>query len=158
MSQKAKELVERFNGLNNELISFVEKCSDEDWKKVVSGEGWTIGVVMRHIAGAHFGLLLDFAKDIVAGNTLPEMSMDQIDKMNAKHAQDHANCTKDEVLNMLHKNGSSLAEFVNGLDDEGLAKTAHFSLAGSDINTKQLIKIIIHGGTEHLTNIKATVS
>ena len=62
MSQKAKELVERFNGLNNELISFVEKCSDEDWKKIVSGEEWTVGVVTRHVAKAHFGLLLDFAK------------------------------------------------------------------------------------------------
>jgi len=157
MSQKAKELAERFNGLNNELISFVEKCSDEDWKKVVSGEGWTVGVVMRHVAGGHYGLL-DFAKNIVAGNAIPEISMEQIDQMNAKHAQDHADSTKEEVLGMLRKNGSSIAEFVNGLDDEDLTRSAHFSLAGGDINTKQLIKIIINGGTEHLTNIKATVS
>ena len=157
MSQKAKELVERFDALNNELISFVEKCSDENWKKVVSGEEWTVGVVTRHVAGGHYGLL-DFAKNIVAGNALPEISMDQIDQINAKHVQDHADCTKEEVLGMLRKNGSSIAEFVNGLDDEDLAKTAHFSLAGGDINTKQLIKIIMHGGTEHLTNIKATVS
>jgi hypothetical protein len=158
MSEKAKELLDRFNAINDELISLVEKCSDEDWKKVVSGEEWTVGVVMRHVVGAHFGMLLDMAKNIVAGNALPEMSMDQIDQMNAKHAQDHANCTKEEVLEMFRKNGASLAEFVNGLDDEDLAKSAYFSLAGSDINTKQMIKIIINGGTEHLTNIKATVS
>ena len=157
MSEKAKELVERFNGLNNELISFVEKCSDEDWKKIVSGEGWPVGVVTRHVAGGHYGLL-DFAKNIVAGNAQPEISMDQIDQMNAKHAQDHANCTKEEVLDMLRKNGASIAEFVRGLDDEDLAKTAYFSLANGDINTKQLIKIIIHGGNEHLTNMQAAVS
>jgi len=158
MSQKAKELVERFNGVSNELISLVEKCSDEDWKKVVSAEEWTVGVVTHHVAEAHFGMLLDFAKNIVAGNALPEVSMDQIDQLNAKHAQDHASCTKEEVLPMLRKNVSSIAEFVNGLEDEDLDKTAHFSLAGRDVNTKQMIKIIINGGTEHLTNIKATVS
>lgn len=158
MSEKAKELVERFNGVSNELISLVEKCSDEDWKKVVSAEEWTVGVVTRHVAEAHFGMLLDFAKNIVAGNALPEVNMGQIDQLNAKHAQDHTNCTKEEVLPMLRKNVSSIAEFVNGLNDEDLDKTAHFSLAGRDINTKQMIKIIINGGTEHLTNIKATVS
>jgi len=158
MSQKAKELLERFNAINNELISLVEKCPDEDWKKVVSGEEWTLGVVMRHVAGAHFGFLLDLAKNMVEGKPLPEMSMDQIDQMNAKHAQDYANCTKEEVLDMFRKNGASIAEFVNGLNDEDLEKTAHFSLAGSDINTKQMIKIIIHGGTEHLNSIKTTIS
>ena len=157
MSQKAKELLERFNTLNNELISFVEKCSDEDWEKVVSAEEWTVGVVTRHVAGGHYGLL-DFAKNLVEGKALPEISMDQIDQMNAKHAQDYANCTQEEVLDLLRKNGSSIAEFINRLNDEDLAKSAHFSLAGGDINTKQMINIIVHGGNEHLTNIKATVS
>ena len=32
MSQAAKELAERFTGFNNEVIAFVENCSDENWK------------------------------------------------------------------------------------------------------------------------------
>jgi len=113
--------------------------------------------VARHVAEAHYGLL-DMAKNIAAGEPLPDINMDAIDQMNLKHAQDHADCTKEEVLGMLRNNGSAVSEFIDGLNDEDLARSAHFSLAGRDITTKQLIKILINGGTEHLTNIKAAMS
>ena len=84
MEQKSKEVAGRFSTLNNDLISFVENCSDEDWKKVCPGEDWTIGVVVRHTAGAHYGLT-DLAKLLAAGEPLPEISMDTIDELNAQH-------------------------------------------------------------------------
>ncbi len=33
MSQRAKELSERFMSFNTEVIAFVENCSDENWRK-----------------------------------------------------------------------------------------------------------------------------
>ena len=44
-------------GFNNEVIAFVEKCSDENWEKVCSGEEWPVGVVVRHIAAGQFSAL-----------------------------------------------------------------------------------------------------
>ena len=49
MSDRAKELAARFTAFNDEMISFVETCSDENWKKMCEGENWTIGLVARHV-------------------------------------------------------------------------------------------------------------
>ena len=45
MGTRAKDLVERFKAFNDEFAAFVEDCSDEAWKKICSGEKWSVGVV-----------------------------------------------------------------------------------------------------------------
>jgi hypothetical protein len=155
MRQRAKELSERFMSFNNEVIAFVEKCSDENWEKVTSGEKWPVGVVARHIAAGHYGAF-DIAKMIVDGKQLPELTMEAVDQGNAQHAEKHANCTKDEVLGILREKGSSIAEYVAGLDDADLDRTSNLALVGGTISVQQFLEnIIIHFGTEHLTNMKS---
>jgi hypothetical protein len=155
MSQRAKELSKGFMGFNNEVIAFVEKCSDENWEKVCSREKWPVGVVARHIAAGHYSAL-GLAKMIVDGKQLPNLTQETIDQGNAQHAQKHANCTKDEVLGILREKGSSVADYVAGLDDADLDRTSNLSVAGGTISTQQFIEnIIIHSGTEHLTNMKS---
>ena len=154
MSQRAKELSERFMSFNNEVIAFVEKCSDENWEKVCSGEKWPVGVVARHIAAGHYSAL-GLAKMIADGKQLPELTQETIDQGNAQHAQKHANCTKDEVLGILREKGSSVADYVARLDDADLDRTSNLSVVGGNISAQQFIKnIIILSGTEHLTNMK----
>jgi hypothetical protein len=156
MGQRAKELSERFMSFYNEVIAFVEKCSYENWEKVTSGEKWPVGVVARHIAAGHYGAF-DIAKMIVDGKQLPELTMEAIDQGNAQHAKKHANCTKDEVLGILREKGSSIAEYVAGLDDADLDRTSNLALVGGTISAQQFLEnIIIHSGTEHLTNMKST--
>lgn len=154
MSQRAKELAERFRVFNNEVISFVENCSDRDWRKVCSGEEWTVAVVAHHLAAGHYGAL-DLAKMIVAGEPLPQLSMDVIDQMNAQHAQEHANCTQSEVLGILREQGPAIADYVSGLNEADLDRTGHLALAGGDISTQQFIEnIIINSGTGHLVSMR----
>ena len=52
MSQRAQNLVKRFKEFNDELIRFVEACSEEQWAKVCA-EDWSLGVVARHIVAGH---------------------------------------------------------------------------------------------------------
>ena len=33
MKEHAKRLVEQFNRFNQDMVAFVETCSEEDWKK-----------------------------------------------------------------------------------------------------------------------------
>jgi hypothetical protein len=154
MSQRAKELSERFRKFNNEVIAFVEKCSDENWGKVCPGEVWPVGVVARHIAAGHYSAF-GLAKMIVDGKQLPELTQETIDRGNAQHAQKHANCTKDEVLGILREKGASVADYVSGLDDADLDRTSNLSVAGGTISAQQFIEnIIILSGTEHLSNMK----
>jgi hypothetical protein len=140
--------------VNNDMISFVENCPDDVWQKVTSGEQWPVGVVAHHVAAGHYGIL-DWAKMIVTGVALPELTMDAIDQINTKHAEEHVNCTKSEVLGLLKQNGSSIIRFVAELDDEKLDRTSHLELVGGEISTQQFIEnFIIQSGGEHLSNMK----
>ena len=156
MSQRTKELVARFTGFNNEFIAFVDNCSDEDWRKVCSGEGWTVGVVAHHVAAGHFGAI-DFVRMIVAGEAIPEITMEAIDQMNAQHAKEHTNCTREEVLALLRKNGSAFAGYLEGLSEADLGRTGYLAAIGGDVSAQQLIEmIILQSGGEHFDSMKAT--
>ena len=155
MSKRATDLAESFKAFNNEMIGFVENCSDENWRKVCTGEHWSVGVVARHVAASHYGAL-GLAKMMVAGEKLPELSEGVIDQMNTKHAEKHRHCTRDEVLRTLRENGKSVADFVAGLSDVDLDRTGHIAAAGGDMTTEHLIlNIFIRSGSEHLANAKA---
>ena len=157
MSDRAKELVKSFETFNNNLIAFVENCSDEDWGKVCPGEGWTVGVVARHIGVGHYNAL-DLAKMIVAGEKLPDLTGEAIDQANAKHAQEYAGVTREEMLAALRENGSSVSSFLKELSDADLDRTGLMELAGGDISTQQFVDyIIIREGNHHLDNMKAAV-
>lgn len=154
MNQRAKDLAERLTAFNNDMISFVENCPDDVWKEVTPGEQWSVGVVAHHVAAGHYGIL-EWAKMIVTGESLPELTMDAIDQMNAKHAEEYVNCTKSEVVGLLMQNGSSVIRFVAELDNEKLDRTSHLELVGGEISTQQFIEnFIIQSGGEHLSNMK----
>ncbi len=154
MSKRAKELAERFTAFNNEVIALVENCSEEVWRKVCTDEEWPFNVVARHIAAGHYGAL-DLAKMIVAVEPLPDLTMEGIDQMNAQHAQRHADCTRSEVLALLHQNGLSFAGYVAGLSDSDLDQTAPLPAIGGDISTQKLIEyVILDSGAEHLASMK----
>ncbi|MDD5761691.1 MAG: hypothetical protein PHP88_04190 [bacterium] len=76
MGKRAIELAERFKAFNNKLIAFVRSCTDEDWRKVCSGEQWPVGVVARHIV---LGILRQnggSVADYVAG--LGDVDLDRV--------------------------------------------------------------------------------
>ncbi len=155
MSQRTKELVERFTAFNNDFIAFVENCTDEDWQKVCGGEQWTVGVVAHHVAAGHLGAI-DLVRMIVAGEAMPEITMEAIDQMNVQHAKEHANCTQEEVLALLRQKGSAFAGYLEGLTEADLARTGYLVAIGGDVSAQQLIEMfILQSGGEHLDSMKA---
>ena len=155
MSKRAADLADRFKAFHNELIGFVETCSDENWRKACPGEQWSVGVVARHIAASHYGAL-GLVKMMVAGEKLPDLTEGVIDRMNSKHAEKHRHCTRDEVLKTLRESGTSAADYVAGLSDTDLDRSCHIAAAGGDMTTEELIMtIIIRSGGEHFANAKA---
>ena len=154
MSQSTRELVERFIAFNNDFIAFVANCSDEEWRKVCSGEGWTVGVVAHHVAAGHFGTL-NLVRMIVAEEAIPEITMEAIDQMNAQHAKEHAHCTREEVLALLRQNGSAFVGYLEGLSETDLVRTGYFAAIGGDVSAQQLIEmVILQSGGEHLDSMK----
>ena len=154
MGDRAMDLMSRLKAFNEEVITFLEKCSDEDWKKKLKWEEWSLGVTARHIGAGHYEIV-EMAKQILNGEKLPEITMDQITEMANQHAREHGACSKEEVLDILRKNGAALTTFVAGLDDAQLDSSGYLAAMGSDITVQQLIEfVILESAGQHFANIK----
>jgi hypothetical protein len=157
MNQNARKLAEKFTTFNNEMLAIVENCTDEDWQKVCGGEQWTVGVVAHHVAAGHYSSL-DLVKMIVAGETLPPLTMDTIDQMNAQHVQENADCTRAEVLALLRQHGAAFASYLEGLSEADLGRTGYLAALDGDVSAQQLVEmIILHSAGDHLTNMKTAI-
>jgi hypothetical protein len=159
MSQRVQDLVERLKAFNREVIKFVENCSENHWNKVCAEE-WNIGVVARHIGVGHYNTgAADMAKSIVDDEKVSELTMEQIVEMANTHAREHVDCSRAEVLDLLNSNGAALADFVAGLDDVVLDRSAHMELVGGEVSAQRLIELVIfESGGEHLANMKKALA
>jgi uncharacterized damage-inducible protein DinB len=157
MSRQGQNLIDRINKFNSEVISFVENCSNEDWKKVCSSEDWSVGVVARHIGAGHYSAV-SWIDLIVQGKKLPEMSGDQVNSMANQHAAEHADCTREEVLQILKERGRELVDYIARLDESDLERTAHMSLIGKEVSAGKLLEmVVLQSGGEHFASMKAAV-
>ena len=154
---RAEDLAMRFEQANVDVIAAVEACTEEQWRKQCAGEGWGIGVVAHHIAGA-YPTIAGIAQGIATGQELPSITMEMIDHGNAQHANEFANCTKAEVLELLRSNGASAAGAVQGMSEAQLDKAAPLGPLGPDpVSAQQVIENILIGHAQgHLQSIQAT--
>ena len=158
MSQQAKELSERVQEFSYQVIDIVENLSEEDWHKVCAWEEWSVGVTARHIGAGHLNIIW-LAKMIINGEELPELTMDKIFAMANEHAREHADCTRDEVLDILRQNGAALVDFVAGLKDDELDRKGYIAASEGDVSVQQLIEFIIfQSAGQHLSNMKTAAS
>lgn len=119
MSDRAKNLSERFKAMNDDIIAFIQTCGDEKWTRICKPEDWSIGVTARHIAADHYAIV-DLAKKVMQGRPLPPLTMEELTAMANRHAAQYADCTRSEVLALLIENGQMAADFIGGLTDENL--------------------------------------
>lgn len=158
MSQQAKELSERLQAFSNQVIEFVESLSEEDWHKVCAWEEWSVGVTARHIGAGHLNIIW-LAKMIINGEDLPELTMDKIFAIANEHAKEHADCTREEVLDILRQNGAAMADFVAELNADELERKGYIDASGGDVSVQQLIEFIVfQSAGEHFANIKTAAS
>jgi hypothetical protein len=158
MTVRAKDLAERLRVFNGEVISFVENCTEEDWRKVCAWEEWTVGVIARHIGAGHFSVI-EWVKMIIDGQKLPELTGEQITEMANQHAREHADCTKAEVLDILRKHGEAFAGYVADLDDTELDRAGYLTMADREVSAQQIIEnVILHSGGKHFANMRAATS
>jgi hypothetical protein len=110
MSQKAKELAGRLQAFSDDVVAFVEGCSEKNWEKACKKEQWPVGVTARHIGAGHFEAI-ELARMIVKGEKLPEFTMEQLVEM----ANDHAasmprvrarRCSKSSVETARHSSAT----------------------------------------------------
>ena len=104
MGAKVEGFVKQYESKVQETTAAIEKLSDADWKKVTAAEKWPVGVTAHHVASGHEPIA-NIVKTLAAGQSVPHFTMQMLDEMNAKHAAEHASCTKAETI-ALHKQGA----------------------------------------------------
>ena len=157
MSERTEALATQFEQVNNDLISAVQSMSDEQWKKVCSGETWSVGVTAHYIATSHQPITR-LVQTAASGGQMPGITPEMIDAGNAQHAQQAANCTKEETLALLRTNGATAASTVRGLSDEQLDRSAPL-LGGPPTTAQQMAERVLIGHVqEHHNSIRAAVS
>lgn len=154
MSERARNLAQQIQTLMDDLHTFVERCPEDAWQQTCADEGWTVGVVARHLAAEH-SQIIQMAKDILQGEPLPPLTMEQVIEQGNNHARAHADCTRQEVLQLIEQHGAAARAFVADLRDEDLDCKGHLDLVGGDVTVEQLVTfVLLQSGGDHLTSMQ----
>ena len=157
MGAKAEGLAKQFEAKAKEAGEVIGKISDADWKKVTTAEKWPVGVVAHHVAQSHEGIA-GILKTVASGQPMPHFTMQMLDEMNAKHAKEHAGCTKAETLALHTRNAAAAAAVVRGLADAALGKSGTVLAGMPPMSVEQIVTgILINHIDDHFGSIKATI-
>jgi hypothetical protein len=158
MSGRAEELAKRFEQANDELISTVQSCSDEQWRKTCSGEEWSVGVTAHHV-GTAYGPIAKLVRALATGQPVPPLTSEMLDAGNAEHARQFANCTQEETVELLRSGGRAAADLLRGLSDEQLDNGTELPmLSGRRMSAAEIAELGMIGHPKgHLESIRAAL-
>jgi hypothetical protein len=158
MSTRGEDLATRFTELSDTVVAEIDHLDSSDLAKVSEPEQWTVAALACHIANVYGGQA-DWTGLIVSDQPLPEITMADIDAMNAAEAARNARASKDEVLTRLRTNGDRMRSVLIGLSDADTERPVSFSLLNwQQVSLGDLIGMgLIEHIQEHLASIRATV-
>ena len=159
MSKRAEALAARVEQGARELIAFIEGCSDAEWKTYVPDEKRTVGVLAHHVASM-YSAEVDFIKALASGQAITGITGEMVDEINAGHAEEHGDCSKEDVLELINRNSALAADAIRELSDEELDQAATISLHwDAPLTTQYFIEEhpITHP-FRHLASIRAAVN
>ena len=146
-SAEARALAWRFTHANDELIAAIQRCTPEQWRASCSDTGWSVAVQAHHVADNHAHLARMF-QQIAQGASLPPMTTEMLDEVNARHAEAFANVSLSETIVLLRDNGAFAAQTYRSLTDEQLARTASLLAGGPPSTVAGLISYLAIGEIE----------
>jgi uncharacterized damage-inducible protein DinB len=157
VGERSEALARRFEQVNGELDGLVESLSADEWKAICKGETWSVGVTAHHIAydQAH---IINWFQAIANGRPLPPPAPGGLDASTARHAAEHANCTKEETLKLLRRDGEAAAMAVRELTDEQLDRQAPVADGRPALTAGGVVeRILIGHALGHGASIRAAI-
>ena len=158
MSRRSEALASRIEQGAAALAAFAEGLSDAEWKTPMPHDGRTIGVIVHHV-GNIYPLEVDLARTLAAGKPITGVTWDAVAEVNAKHAREHAACSRAEAVEQLRRNSKAAADAVRGMSDEELDRAAPVSLNGDAPLTAQFFieDHALRHSFHHLARIRAAL-
>jgi hypothetical protein len=127
LSPRAALLAQRLEAGALALASFAATLTGKEWATPVPKDGRPIGVVVHHVASV-YPLEIHLAQTVAGGNPVTGVTMDDVHRMNAAHATDHAGVSNVDAIELLRRNSDAAATAIRALDDEDLDRAAPVSL------------------------------
>ena len=157
MPTRAQALADKFEQAVAEFAHTIDQIPDGKWNAKGGPEGWTIAGVAQHVSG-QFPLEMEYITAAAEGKSLPPYSWDDINAMNERRAEKHSSTSKADVLRELREGAASTADYVRGLSDEQLDRTASLALAGgASVSAQQLIEggVLIDHVVGHMKSLRS---
>jgi hypothetical protein len=128
-SKRATALADRLEQGARALATFASTLTDAQWQTLVPHDGRTVGVTVHHVASM-YPLEIQLGLQVAAGQPIAGVSWDDVHAINAKHAADHANVTREAAFELLRTNSAAAAASIRRLTDGQLDQAAPISLYG----------------------------
>ena len=127
LNQQANALADRLEQGARALADFASTLSPAEWQTTLPGDGRKAGVVVHHVASV-YPLEVQLALTVAGGTPVTGVTMRDVHEMNAKHARDFAEVTRETAIDLLRRNSAAAGAAIRALEDEQLARAAAVSL------------------------------
>ena len=124
---RSAALADRLANGAQALIALAEEITDAEWQTRIPGDGRKVGVVVHHVASM-YPLEIQLAQALAGGGAVAGVTWNDVHALNARHAAEHENVTREEALLLLRQNSATAEAAVRAFTDEQLDRAARVSL------------------------------
>jgi hypothetical protein len=127
MSRRADALADRLEQGARALAQLATGLSDAEWQVRIPGDGRKVGVLVHHV-GNMYPIEIELAQVLASGKPIAGVTWDDVHAINAKHAKEFDQVTKQEALEFLRTNSTAAAAAIRALSDAELDRANTVSL------------------------------
>src|SRR5215471_17660956 len=115
-TQRANRLAERLEQGASALAALAGTLTDAEWQTRIPHDNRKIGVIVHHVASM-YPLEVQLAQQLAAGKPIAGVAWSNVDEINAAHAKEHDNVTKEAAIELLKRNSAAAAAAIRALSD-----------------------------------------
>ena len=158
-SARANALADRLEQGARALFAVASGLTESEWQARVPRDGRKVGVTVHHVASV-YPVEIQLAQTLADGKSVTGLTSDDINVMNAGHAEEHADITKEAAIELLRQNSTAAAAAIRALSDEQLAAAAPVSLYADAPLTCQFMleDHAVRHSYHHLAKIRAALN
>ena len=152
-----------FEAAQDEFIALVASLTDEQWHRVGRNypvrindedERRSVGVIAHHVA-INTPWIMERIEAMLAGRPLP--SPGDIGAVNARHAAEHADASREEVLVLLREQTALIAAAVRAIPDDQLDQARETPVGPMSV-AQRIERVLIGHITMHQGSIRAAIA
>src|SRR6476646_5452219 len=127
MTARTNALATRLEEGARALATLAGSLTPAQWQTRLPKDGRKVGVVVHHVANM-YPLEIQLAQALASGQPIAGVTWAAVHELNAKHATEQADVTKEAALELLRTSSADAAAAIRALTDDQLDKAATVSL------------------------------